>query len=59
MADGIPLASFLVKDLHADYDRLKRAGVVFTQEAMDQGNCKTAILNDICGNLIQLVQMTS
>lgn len=57
MADGIPLASFQVGDLEAEYARLTGAGVKFTQEIMDMGNHKSAVLDDTCGNLIQLVQM--
>ena len=56
-ADGIPLASFQVEDLDAEYKRLVDAGVVFTQEAKDFGSFKSAVLDDTCGNLIQLVQM--
>lgn len=57
MADGIPLASFMVDDLDAEFSRLKAAGVEFTQEVTDMGNCRTAVLNDTCGNLVQLLQM--
>lgn len=56
MADGIPLASFLVDDLEAEYKRLKSAGVEFTQDVTDMGNIRMAVLDDTCGNLIQLVQ---
>ena len=58
MADGIPLASFLVDDLDAEHSRLTDAGVEFTQEVKDLGDHKSAVLNDTCGNLIQLVQMS-
>lgn len=57
MADGIPLASFQVDDLDAEYQRLSEAGVEFTQDVKDLGNLKSAVFNDTCGNLIQLVQM--
>lgn len=57
MADGIPLASFKVDDLDAEVSRLKEAGVEFTQEVLEMGNVRTAVLNDTCGNLIQLLQM--
>jgi hypothetical protein len=33
-------------------------GVEFTQAPMNAGTVKMAILNDTCGNLIQLVEMT-
>src|SRR5262245_28432440 len=29
--DGIPFTSFAVEDLHAEYERLQSAGVLFTQ----------------------------
>ncbi|MES0882040.1 VOC family protein [Roseibium sp. SCP14] len=56
MADGIPLASFLVDNLDAEHRRLASAGVEFAQGVTDMGNVRMAILNDTCGNLIQLVQ---
>lgn len=55
--DGIPAASFSVEDIDAEYERLKGEGVSFTQEPTEAGNIKMAVLDDTCGNLIQLVQM--
>jgi len=52
--DGIPYTSFAVKDLDAEYARLKAAGVQFTQPPVDMGPVKTAVLDDTCGNLIQI-----
>ena len=57
VADGIPLASFQVDDIEAEFGRLQDAGVTFTQEVKDFGQYKTAVLDDTCGNLIQLLQM--
>jgi catechol 2,3-dioxygenase-like lactoylglutathione lyase family enzyme len=54
-ADGIPLASFAVDDIHQEHDRLVRAGVAFTQPPAEMGPVTTAVLDDTCGNLIQLV----
>ena len=54
--DGIPFTSFAVDDLHAEYERLSAAGVRFTQPPVDMGPVKTAVLDDSCGNLIQLAQ---
>ena len=54
-ADGIPLASFAVDDLQAEYERLVEAGVTFTQPPTELGPVTTAVLDDTCGNLIQLV----
>jgi len=54
--DGIPFQSFAVDDVHAEYERLKAAGVVFTQPPVAMGPVTTAVLEDTCGNLIQLAQ---
>ncbi|MFF4713337.1 VOC family protein [Streptomyces eurythermus] len=56
--DGIPAASFAVDDVRAEYDRLRRLGVRFTQEPLETGTVTTAVLDDTCGNLIQLVHTT-
>ncbi len=58
MRDGIPATSFQVDDVDAEFDRLRDLGVEFTQAPMDAGTVRMAILNDTCGNLIQLVEMT-
>lgn len=57
VADGIPAASFQVDDLDAEYERLSGLGVTFTQIPMDAGPVRMAVLDDTCGNLIQLVEM--
>ncbi|MFF0503544.1 VOC family protein [Streptomyces fimicarius] len=54
-ADGIPVASFRVDDVHAEFDRLGKLGVRFTQEPLDMGPVATAVLDDTCGNLIQIM----
>ncbi|MET8472239.1 VOC family protein [Streptomyces sp. NPDC006422] len=54
MADGIPLAQFAVDDVQAEYERLKGLGVHFTQEPLEMGPVTTAVLDDTCGNLIQI-----
>ncbi|SDS40510.1 VOC family protein [Microlunatus soli] len=53
--DGIPAASFAVDDVHAEYDRLTGLGVSFTQQPTAMGPVTTAVLDDTCGNLIQIV----
>ena len=55
--DGIPATSFQVQDLNAEFARLRELGVVFTLEPMDAGSVRMAVLDDTCGNLIQLVEM--
>jgi len=59
VADGIPAAQFAVDDLAAEHKRLVDLGVRFTQEPLDMGTVVTAVLDDTCGNLIQLAQMKS
>jgi catechol 2,3-dioxygenase-like lactoylglutathione lyase family enzyme len=54
--DGIPFTSFAVEDVHAEYKRLRSAGVQFTQPPVEMGPVTTAVLDDTCGNLIQIVQ---
>jgi catechol 2,3-dioxygenase-like lactoylglutathione lyase family enzyme len=53
--DGIPLASFVVDDIHKEHSRLIEAGVTFTQPPTEMGPVTTAVFDDSCGNLIQLV----
>lgn len=55
--DGIPYASFGVDDVQAEYDRLSALGVKFTQPPVNMGPVTTAVLEDTCGNLIQIAQM--
>ena len=59
VADGIPAAQFAVDDLAAEHKRLVDLGVRFTQEPLDMGTVITAVLDDTCGNLIQLAQLKS
>ncbi|MEV5200704.1 VOC family protein [Streptomyces sp. NPDC053720] len=53
--DGIPAASFAVDDVNAEFDRLRGLGVRFTQDPLETGPVTTAVLDDTCGNLIQIV----
>jgi catechol 2,3-dioxygenase-like lactoylglutathione lyase family enzyme len=59
VADGIPFASFGVADVQAEFGRLSRAGVRFTQPPVAMGPVTTAVLDDTCGNLIQLAQLAN
>src|SRR5215467_5373298 len=54
--DGIPFTQFAVDDIQGEYERLQAAGVVFTQPPVAMGPVTTAVLDDTCGNLIQLAQ---
>ena len=56
VADGIPVTSFAVDDVRAEYQRLRGLGVHFTQEPTEMGAVTTAVLDDTCGNLIQIAQ---
>jgi catechol 2,3-dioxygenase-like lactoylglutathione lyase family enzyme len=52
--DGIPYTSFAVDDAKSEYDRLRALGVRFTQEPLKMQSVTTAVLDDTCGNLIQI-----
>jgi len=54
--DGIPFTSFGVENVQSEYERLKQAGVTFTQPPVAMGPVTTAVLDDTCGNLIQIAQ---
>lgn len=54
---GIPAASFGVDDIDEEYKRLKDLGVVFTMDPTEMGPVKTAVFDDTCGNLIQIMQL--
>ena len=53
-----PAAQFLVSDVQAEYDRLVAKGVKFTRPVTSVTGSIIAILDDTCGNLIQLVKLT-
>jgi catechol 2,3-dioxygenase-like lactoylglutathione lyase family enzyme len=59
VADGIPYTAFAVDDLQAEFTRLSGLGVTFTQQPLQMGPATTAVLDDTCGNLIQLIQIAS
>jgi glyoxylase I family protein len=53
---GIPIAAFETGDIQAEFKRLRKLGVVFTQEPMRMGPVTIAVFADTCGNLIQIYQ---
>jgi catechol 2,3-dioxygenase-like lactoylglutathione lyase family enzyme len=55
--DGIPFTSFAVDDVAKEYERLTGLGVQFTQAPTAMGPVTTAVLDDTCGNLIQIAQL--
>jgi catechol 2,3-dioxygenase-like lactoylglutathione lyase family enzyme len=56
VSDGIPATAFAVDDVAAEFARLGRLGVRFTQEPAEMGPVTTAVFDDTCGNLIQMEQ---
>ena len=57
--DGIPFTSFAVEDVQREYDRLSSLGVRFTQDPLETGPVTTAVLDDTCGNLIQIAAVAT
>ena len=52
-----PAAMFFTDDLQADYERMKARGAEFPMPPKDVTASKIAMLNDTCGNLIQVTQL--
>jgi predicted enzyme related to lactoylglutathione lyase len=55
---GQPAAMFFTDDVHADYERIKARGAEFTMPPTQVTGSTIAIVNDTCGNLIQLTQLS-
>ena len=55
---GQPAAQFLVNDVQAEHDRLAAKGVKFTKPVTSTTGSVIAVLDDTCGNLIQLTKLT-
>lgn len=55
---GQPAIMFSSDDVRADYERIKGNGGEFTMEPTDVTGSTIAQLNDTCGNLLQLTQLT-
>jgi catechol 2,3-dioxygenase-like lactoylglutathione lyase family enzyme len=53
---GMPAAAFISTDIHADFARLRAAGVVFRGVPTVMGPITAVSFEDSCGNLINLVQ---
>jgi predicted enzyme related to lactoylglutathione lyase len=53
-----PAAMFLTDDVKADYERIKALGADFTMPPTEVTASTIAMLNDTCGNLIQLTELT-
>jgi predicted enzyme related to lactoylglutathione lyase len=52
-----PAAMFFTDDVQADYERMKARGAEFTKPPTDVTGSRIAMLNDTCGNLIQVTQL--
>ncbi|MCF8570919.1 VOC family protein [Gordonia sp. HY002] len=55
VADGIPCASFAVDDVHAACTELAADSVRIATQPMEAGPVVVAVVDDTCGNLIQLM----
>jgi predicted enzyme related to lactoylglutathione lyase len=55
---GQPAAMFSTDDVQRDHDRMKAAGAQFTMPPTKVTGSTIAMVNDTCGNLIQLTQLT-
>lgn len=53
---GIPYTQFDVDNVQDEYDRLTKLDVEFSMKPTEMGTVKIAVLNDTCGNNIQLVE---
>lgn len=54
--DGIPATMFFVDDLRTECERLREGGIEFTTPPTETEQMTFAVLDDTCGNLIQLVE---
>ena len=54
---GQPAAMFSTDDVRADYERIKARGAEFTTPPTDVTASTIAMLDDTCGNLIQLTEL--
>lgn len=52
-----PAAMFFSDDVQSDYERMKARGAKFTMPPTDVTASKIAMVNDTCGNLVQLTQL--
>ena len=55
--DGIPSASFAVDNLELEHAQLQKKGVKFIQPPVAHEGFSTAVFNDTCGNLIQIIEI--
>lgn len=53
---GMPVTQFVTDDIDAEAARLKELGVTFHTDVQDMGPVRGAVIDDTCGNLIQIIQ---
>jgi predicted enzyme related to lactoylglutathione lyase len=54
---GQPAVMFHTDDIKGDYERIKARGAEFTMPPTEVTASTIAMVNDTCGNLLQLVQL--
>ena len=54
---GQPAASFFTDDVKGEYERIKARGAEFTMPPTSVTGATIAMVNDTCGNRIQLTQL--
>jgi len=54
---GQAAAMFFTDDVQADFERIQARGAEFTMPPTDVTGSRIALLNDGCGNLIQITQL--
>ncbi|HEY1677680.1 MAG TPA: VOC family protein [Candidatus Sulfotelmatobacter sp.] len=52
-----PAANFLTDNVNADYERMQASGAAFTMPPKDVTGSRIAMVNDTCGNLIQITEL--
>jgi predicted enzyme related to lactoylglutathione lyase len=50
-------ATFFTEDVQTDYERMKAHGAKFTMPPSDVTGARIAVVNDTCGNLVQVTQL--
>ena len=58
LQQGKPVAMFFTDDVQADFERITARGAEFTMPPTQVTGSTIAMVNDTCGNLIQLTQLT-
>lgn len=54
---GVPAATFFVEDVEKEYERMTKLGAIFTMRPTKVTGSTIAVLDDTCGNRIQITQL--